>query len=168
MCVVINNSMSLIREMTFLGETYPFWCFCSLGKSEVTGMLLALSPFVGKAKLVKLELKSWGFFLFIWERNVPLTLQVLAKLWQKLQSTDGINCLENSLSLMFPISLYQVNEGRNFLSSNQVAVHWTSCHWCPGVFWLLFLFFSPPHFTFSNYHTCCCWLNKTLLVSLNP
>lgn len=27
-------------------------------------MLLALSPFVGKVKLVKLELKSWGFFPF--------------------------------------------------------------------------------------------------------
>lgn len=161
--------MSLIREMTFLGKTYPFWYFCSLGKSEETGMLLALSPFVGKAKLVK-RTEIFFFLLLIWERNAPLTLQVLAKLmlWQQLQSTDGINCLENSLSLMFPISLYQVNEGKKLLSCNQVAVHWTSYHQCPGVFWLFFPLFSPPYFTFSNYHTCCYWLNKTLLFSLNP
>lgn len=42
-------------------------------------MLLALSPFVGKAKLVK-RTKIFFFPLLICERNAPLTLQVLAKL----------------------------------------------------------------------------------------
>lgn len=36
---------------------------CLLGESEVTGMLLPLSRFIGKVKLVKLEVE-WGFFAF--------------------------------------------------------------------------------------------------------
>lgn len=46
MCFVINNSVSMMREIAWL-----------LDRSEVTVMLLVLSLVFDKAKLVKLELE---------------------------------------------------------------------------------------------------------------
>lgn len=62
MCFVINNSVPLIREMTFLGRLTLSDFFCSLSRSEVAGLLLALSPFVGKAKLYHC---NWNFSIAI-------------------------------------------------------------------------------------------------------
>lgn len=154
MCSGFWCVLFLIREMAFLGETYPFWCFCLLGKSEVTGMLLALSPFVGKAKLVKLELKSWVFFPFHLRKKCTINTSGSGQAYALTEIT--VNWWNKLFGKLFIIngSYFSIPSkwGKKLLSSNQIALHWTSYHWCHGVFCLIFLFFPSSFHFFKLSH----------------
>ena len=143
-------------------EDLSFLIFCSLGVSEVTGVLLALSPCVGKAKLAELELE---YFFFFFNSRKKCTINTLRS--SQAQTVTAItgnwwNKLFGNLFIINISCLFVPNTwGKETLTCNQVAVHWTSYHqvsWfslpppCPLFFFSLLL---------SHFFTLSCTLVAT-------
>lgn len=142
----------------------------SLGASEVTGILCALSAFVDKAKLVKLELEFFKNFFFFNLRKQCTSITsgssqaqsltaITGKWWNKLFG----NLFIISVSFLFIPSKW----GKETLTCIQeVDLPTTTVLVFFGFFFPLF--FSCITLFHTKFHTCCYSLNKTLLVYLYP